>query len=183
MRKTIFIMQNRDEQDCLYKYAKRALRTEGDFAEVGVYQGGSAEVICRIKGDRPLHLFDTFEGLPPLGVYDTNIIDHHDYKASEEGVREFLNYPNVIFHKGLFPNFSGSIEDTRFCFVHIDVDLYQSTIDALKFFYPRVNSGGVILGHDYPITEGVAKAFHEFFSDKPELIEYANPRQGVVIKR
>ena len=34
------------------------------MAEVGVYQGVSAKLICEAKGDKELHLFDTFEGLP-----------------------------------------------------------------------------------------------------------------------
>ena len=34
------------------------------MAEVGVYQGVSAKLICEAKGDKELHVFDTFEGLP-----------------------------------------------------------------------------------------------------------------------
>src|SRR3989344_1798212 len=36
----------------------------GVFAEVGVFRGASAKIICESKGRTPLHLFDTFEGLP-----------------------------------------------------------------------------------------------------------------------
>ena len=32
----------------------------GAIAEVGVFEGGSARMICESKGDVPLHLFDTF---------------------------------------------------------------------------------------------------------------------------
>ena len=34
------------------------------MAELGVYQGSSARIICEAKGQSPLHLFDTFSGLP-----------------------------------------------------------------------------------------------------------------------
>ncbi len=34
----------------------------GDIAEVGVFRGGTARVICEAMGERKLHLFDTFEG-------------------------------------------------------------------------------------------------------------------------
>ena len=37
---------------------------EGDFAEAGVYTGNSAQVICAVKENKILHLFDTFKGLP-----------------------------------------------------------------------------------------------------------------------
>ena len=36
----------------------------GAFAEVGVFRGASAKMICEAKGQTPLYLFDTFEGLP-----------------------------------------------------------------------------------------------------------------------
>ena len=58
----------------------------------------------------------------------------------------------------------------KFSFVHLDVDLYKSTLDCLKYFYPRVSRGGVIISHDYPNSDGVNKAFDEFFQDKPEII-------------
>ena len=54
--------------------------------------------------------------------------------------------------------------------LHLDVDIYDSTLNSLKFFYPRMSRGGCIISHDYPSSEGVKKAFDEFFEDKPEII-------------
>jgi len=43
----------------------------GDIAEVGVYQGGSAKLICEARNEnKVLYLFDTFEGLPTPGKFD-----------------------------------------------------------------------------------------------------------------
>ena len=39
--------------------------------------------------------------------------------------------------------------DDRFAFVNLDMDLYEPTIEGLRFFYPRMSEGGVILIHDY----------------------------------
>jgi O-methyltransferase len=36
----------------------------GDMAEVGVFKGASAKILCGLKGDKALFLFDTFAGLP-----------------------------------------------------------------------------------------------------------------------
>ena len=44
----------------LYSIAKSQQELDGDMAEVGVYQGGSAKLISEVKGDRKLFLFDTF---------------------------------------------------------------------------------------------------------------------------
>jgi hypothetical protein len=61
------------------------------------------------------------------------------------------------------------------------VDLYKTTLDALEFFYPRMNPGGVIMSHDY-IRCGVKKAFDEFFKDKPEPIIQLIDSQSLIVK-
>ena len=40
-------------------------KVRGAFAEVGVYKGETARIIHEMDPSRSLHLFDTFEGLPP----------------------------------------------------------------------------------------------------------------------
>ena len=53
----------------LYNAVRDTVKVPGDIAEVGVYRGGSAKLICEAKGHKKLHLFDTFEGLPDLSVW------------------------------------------------------------------------------------------------------------------
>jgi len=63
----------------------------------------------------------------------------------------------------------------------LDVDLYKSTIACLKFFYPRLVRGGIILVHDYH-SDGIQKAFKEFLQDnKIHLIELTGS-QSMIIK-
>ena len=54
----------------IFMAVKRTQKVPGDIAEVGVYKGGSAKIICSAKGDKSLHLFDTFEGLPKVDDID-----------------------------------------------------------------------------------------------------------------
>jgi len=121
--------------------------------------------------NKKLHLFDTFEGLPELSDKDTHFGMKYWKKnqfndTSVESVKNYLSkYENVFFYKGEFPSTSDPVENTKFSFVHLDVDLYQSTLDCLTFFYPRLVQGGIILTHDYH-TNGVRSAFDEFFRDK-----------------
>src|SRR3989344_1925722 len=171
-----------------YQIYTAVIKTEkiaGDIAEVGVYKGGSAKLICEARGGKPVHLFDTFEGLPDLCELDSSKQFHKgDYSAPFESVKDYLkNYPNVYFYKVLFPSTTEPVENKRFSFVHLDVDLYGSTLNCLKFFYPKMNKGGVIISHDYPSSEGVKKAFDEFFSDKPELvIDLLSYEQCLIVK-
>ncbi len=138
---------------------------EGDIAEVGGYKGESAKVICQNKQGKTLHLFDTFEGLP----YSDGIYKKGEYKSNYSTVKSYLSkYPNTFIYRGIFPETSDPIKYKTFSMVHLDVDVYKSTIDCLNFFYHRMNKGGIILIHDYTYSKGVADAVNIFFQDRPE---------------
>jgi len=171
----------------LYRLARESLKTDGEMAEVGVYRGGSARVICEVKGARPLHLFDTFEGMPEVNQSIDRYRTGSFAGTSEEEVRRYLAaFPNVATHKGRFPDSAAGLAGpaSRFCFVNLDVDIHRSTADALAFFYPRMSRGGIVLSHDYGFTRcpGVKKAFDEFFADKPEPVIPLWDTQCVVVK-
>jgi O-methyltransferase len=145
-------------------------KLQGDIAEVGVFRGGTARVICEAKGDRELHLFDTFEGLPEPDAIDS-AFQKGQYACSLENVRGYLSeFPGVHFYKGYFPGTGEAARDRVFSCVHLDVDLYSSTLQAIDFFYPRMAAGGIMISHDYVAFPGVRQAFDEFFSDKPEPV-------------
>jgi len=155
----------------IYTTVGKTEKIEGDIAEVGVYKGGSAKLM-REATKKSLHLFDTFEGLPDLHVKDNpKQFQKGNYSASLESVKSYLsNYTDIHFYKGLFPATAEPVKGKKFSFVHLDVDIYESTLNCLKFFYPRMSKGGVIISHDYPSSAGVRKAFDEFFEDKLEMI-------------
>jgi O-methyltransferase len=157
------------ERFTLYSSARAYCRLPGDLAEVGVFQGVSAKLLCTVKGNKALHLFDTFEGLPKSSPRDGNVHSEKAYACSLESVRDYLkDYENVYFYKGLFPASAANLGEREYCFVNIDVDLYESTLACLQYFYPRMAPGGVILSHDYSLLVGVKAAFDEFLKDKPE---------------
>ena len=171
----------------LYSIAKSQQELDGDMAEVGVYQGGSAKLISEVKGDRKLFLFDTFIGLQELSDDDTHFGKKYWKKnefsdTSLETVKDYLSsYNNIQIIEGEFPKTADCIHDSKFSFVHLDVDLYRSTIECLKFFYPRLVNGGIILVHDYH-SDGIQKAFKEFLqSNKVQLIELTGS-QCMIIK-
>jgi hypothetical protein len=171
----------RDEAYQVLSCARATDKIEGEIAEVGVYRGGSARLICEVRGTRTLYLFDTFEGLPVTNHLDS-LFGAGQYAASFEAVQAYLSkFPNIHIYKGLFPATSGPVADKRFSFVHLDVDLYQPTRDALDFFYPRLNAGGMFLIHDYLWAEGVRRAVQEFFAARMEpILELTGTYCGVV---
>ena len=139
----------------------------GCFAEVGVFRGVSAEVICQAKApDTKFFLFDTFEGLPRPSGLDSRF-EERMFSASEEAVCARLKaYSGWTILKGFFPDTAEPVQSNRFSFVHLDVDLYESTRDGLEFFWPRMLEGGILVSHDYSRCEGVFQAFSEFFQDQ-----------------
>ena len=172
----------------IYSIVKTQTDLEGDIAEVGVFQGGSAKLICEAKKDKKLYLFDTFTGLPQVSENDTHFGHKHWYdnefsNTSEESIKKLLNkYDNVDIIKGIFPESGKKIIENKFCFVHLDVDLYKSTIDSLRFFFPKMVEGGIILIHDYH-SDGIQKAFREFKNEnKIHLIELTGS-QAMIIKK
>ena len=73
--KTIYRVQKEADMLCSINEAYQITsavritkKIPGDIAEVGVYKGGTAKLICMNKGDKTLHLFDTFEGIPEVFI-------------------------------------------------------------------------------------------------------------------
>jgi O-methyltransferase len=143
-------------------------RIPGDMAELGVWNGASAKMISSRSPERVLHLFDTFEGLPKPTEKDSSRFKENQYRCSLDEVKKYLNSGTFRFHKGLFPASTAGLSETRFAFVHLDADLYESTKAGLEWFYPRLNKGGMLICHDFDTAAGVNRAFEEFFADKPE---------------
>ena len=157
----------------VHSIARAQSKLEGSMAEVGVYQGCSAKLISVAGAGRALHLFDTFDGLPEPDIAERQHLRQSQYRSSLSSVRRFLDRePGVVFHPGCFPATAAGLEDERFSFVHLDVDLKSSTRACLEFFHPRMVPGGVIMTHDYSFLDGVREAFAEFLVGRSgQLIE------------
>ena len=156
----------------LYQYARQTAQLGGEVAEIGVYKGGTAKLLAILcaRNSKSLHLFDTFEGLPPTDL-EKDILKEGDFgDTSLQKVQSFLDdNANVTLYPGIFPATSAPIEDKIFCLVHIDVDIFQSVMDCCHFYYPRVVPGGMMVFDDYGDIScpGAKMAVDEFFRDKP----------------
>lgn len=181
-------IQTLAERYNLYQLAKATSRLSGALAEAGVYRGGSAKILCKVKESSPLYLFDTFEGMPEVNPEKDPYFAKGNFQDTrEEEVAAYLSeFSNVHIYKGYFPDSAIGKEPGRqnFRFVHLDLDIYESTFKALAFFYPRMVRGGVILSHDYSRlgAPGVKKAFADFFFDKSETIIPVWDSQCAVVK-
>jgi O-methyltransferase len=168
----------------LYSLAQAQCGLDGAMAELGVFQGSSARIICEAKKDCALYLFDTFAGLPEPGEIETGFLKPGQFAASLPAVKSLLKeYANVRFHPGIFPESAKGIDEVRFSLVHLDADLYSSTLAGLEFFYPRMVPGGIIMTHDYSTLPGVERAFAEFLREKPEIVIELPSTQAMIVVR
>ena len=172
----------------LFQLTKQATHLVGDVAEVGVYKGGTALLFLtmfEITG-KQIHLFDTFEGMPETASQGKDFHCAGDFSdTSLPAVMDFLgNSRQVACHPGFFPATASSAADLSFCFVHVDVDIFQSVLDACRYFYPRLVKGGVMVFDDYGFIScpGAKEAVDQFFADKPEQPLYLSSAQAVVFK-
>jgi O-methyltransferase len=186
---------SRDRLWVLHQMLLQTKDVTGDVFECGVYKGGSAAMLAydldRLKSDKTLHLFDTFDGMPTtdpnrdwhkagdfadtsLLVAQAAVANHH------EGL--------VTWHPGHIPetflNSDWTINGSAISFAHIDVDVYQSVWDCLTWIWPRLWNGGVIVLDDYgfPTCPGAREAVDEFFSTRSAMPLILQTGQAVVFK-
>jgi O-methyltransferase len=70
--------------------------------------------------------------------------------------------------------------DQRFCFLHVDCDLYDSTKTCLHHLYDKVVDGGIIVFDDYfDIGAGERKAVDEFLAEHGNELLFAGPTEQV----
>lgn len=101
--------------------------------------------------------FDSFQGFDEAVNYDAGL-------PGEEAEHKFVGgfgdtsielvmqkakrfgLQNVRLAPGYFKDsFARQPRDLKFCFVHLDVNLYTSYKECIEYFYPRVVKGGIIL--------------------------------------
>ncbi|MFM9024640.1 MAG: TylF/MycF/NovP-related O-methyltransferase [Planctomycetaceae bacterium] len=173
-----------NEQFIIHAIVAGMRELEGDIAEVGVYAGSSTRTICEAKGAKRLHVCDTFAGLPEPTAEDRGVETQGCYACGLDSIRAYLaGFPNVEYHVGFCPDsIRGVLDDTRFCFVHLDLDLYTSTKQCLEWFFPRLVPGGILLSHDYSLLEGVRQAFTEFTAGRREQVIELPTTQCMLVK-
>jgi len=167
---------NRDYVSSMY-YARRLFverfselrrNAHGCVAEAGVYRGEFASEINKSFPSKKLFLFDTFEGFDQRDFeweeQESLVKADHFSDTAVEKVLAKMPFPeNIVLKKGFFPETTSGI-DEDWLLVSLDMDLYKPTLEGLKFFYPRMVQGGVLLIHDFftPAYPNIQKAVSDF---------------------
>ncbi len=145
---------------------------EGDVVEFGTDSGFSARVIARAmrsaevhRKPKQLHLFDSFIGLPEA----TSAVDQASYEVRAgiwkpgacrlmskdelfHSCGKIIDPSRIVMHEGWFADTVPKLSvNQKFCFIHFDGDLYQSTIDAIGGLLKlcAISNGAIICFDDW----------------------------------
>jgi O-methyltransferase len=168
---------------------RHARALQGHFAEFGVFRGGTALLAAEVLRDgndrRPLHLFDSFAGMPETSAGEP--FQKGDFaQTSEAAVRALLSPSgaNVVFHAGYFSDTFVDADIPQLAYAHVDVDLYQSVLDCVEFIYPRLVPCGILIFDDYgfPSCSRAREAADRAFASRREKPIYLPTGQALVLK-
>lgn len=161
----------------------------GDIVECGVWKGGSMMAVARTLMQlgavpRRLHLFDTFDGMPPPTDIDTSftgasaqsLLAAADRSSSDvwaccplDAVQQAMR--SVGYDERHIVYVQGKVEDTlpanapeQISLLRLDTDWYESTRHELECLFPRLAVGGVLIIDDYGHWQGAQRAVDEYFA-------------------
>jgi len=135
---------------------------QGCIVEAGCFKGGSTAKLSLVakRLHRSLVVFDSFEGLPENSekhdrtIWGDSIKDW--FKPNEfcgsldEVIANIKKYGEIdVCHliKGWFEDTMPKYSE-KLCAVYLDVDLASSTRTCLKYLYPKIVPGGVLVSQD-----------------------------------
>lgn len=146
----------------LFWAAKTAIRLSGDFVECGVNKAHCSTAIMtylnwnKSHGSRKYYLMDTFCGLVDSLVSEEEkalgrvemFKDYYSecYEIAKKNVEEFND---VVFIRGPIPDTLQENPSQQIAFMHIDMNCAAPEVAAVRYFWPKIQTGGVVVLDDY----------------------------------
>ena len=169
-----------------YELYKMASDIPGAIVECGVFKGNSLArfAIFRDLFGNPFSKkiigFDTFGRFPKTKFaqdkeFRKQLINTAGVQSiSKEQLVRVLKHKGISKHVELVkgditktvPRYADSHPALRISLLNIDTDIYEPVVTILKYLYPRVVKGGVVIFDDYGVFPGETKAVEEYFKDK-----------------
>jgi hypothetical protein len=131
----------------LMHHALSRVSIDGLYAEFGVNEGGTITYIAKQKPGKTIHGFDSFEGLPEDWSGNAMAAGYFNRKGRLPKVPG-----NVKLYAGWFdktaPEFAAATPGPL-AFLHVDCDLYSSTVTVFNALSDRIVPGTVIVFDEY----------------------------------
>jgi O-methyltransferase len=155
-------------------------RVPGAIVECGVLDGGTAALMAWATNGsdptRPVHLFDSWEGLPETTSEDgaaAAVWTGQDV-GSPRRVLAIMDKLKVAssrlnIHRGWFDETFPRTHVPEVAILHIDCDFYEPTRLCLEKWYPVISPGGFVQFDDYGAFSGCRRAVDEFIAEHREI--------------
>lgn len=134
----------------------------GVCMEFGVWQGFWISTLARAFPCKRFIGFDSFEGLPE--DWSTRKKGHFDLGGELPSVPSNVDLVKGWFSESL-PMWLAANPTEKVSFIHMDCDLYSSTMQVLSLLRPRLQVGTAIVLDDYMQEPGWQLAEHGAFHD------------------
>ena len=177
----------------LYQMVKEVSGIDGDILEVGVWRGGTGAILAaaakRWKPEANVFLCDTFSGVVKADEHDPGYRGGEHSDTSEEIVSSLISKidgKNIKILSGIFPEeTSESIGQRNISLCHIDVDVYKSALDVVRWVEPRMLSGACIVFDDYGFSscQGITRVVDELRATGRWIYIYNLNKHAILIKR
>jgi hypothetical protein len=197
------VFQRHQTRLALVNYFLATLDVPGGRAECGAYRGATALLLCHAWRSRKadyrgadFFLIDSFAGASASGERDLIPVRDADGERRMEAffpagggdtspaeVRGFLaEFPEVTICAGWVPSVLHTLPERGWGFVRLDLTLYEPTLAALEYFYPRLNAGGAMLCDGSIFCPGAERAWEEFCTRRDLPYVLLGHRQYALLK-
>ncbi len=158
----------------LFEHALNLAPSTGLFLEFGTYKGNSINQLAKLRPASKFVGFDSFVGLPEGWTAGTRK-GGLSARGRLPQVRANVELVTGFFEDSL-PGYLTKQSNEQVAFVHIDCDLYSSTIFVLNAIRERLVKGTVIVFDEYynyaEWLEGEHKAWMEFCAEENLSFKY-----------
>jgi len=166
------------------------LTPKANILEIGSYKGGGALHLSNACPDRKVIVCDSFEGFGKLRPDLDRAFDDTMFKDNSRHQVEQLftsrGRPNEVI-AGFFPASCAGRQIAPVSFVHLDADVYEATINSLRFLTEQkiLTDRALIVLDDYDRgAKGVNKAAAEFVaSNRDWQVFPLFPAEGLLLHR
>ena len=197
------VFQRFQTREDLVRYFLATLGVPGARTECGAYRGATALLLCHVwrsvepafKGDG-FYLIDSFSGTSESTLHDlipvrnardepemTSFFSPGKTDVTADDVRGYFHdFPDARICAGWIPQVFETLTPAQWSFVHLDLTLYEPTLAALRYFYPRLSRGGVIICDGSLFCPGVQQALDDFAAESAAAYVTLGYREAVFMK-
>ncbi len=166
-----------------YELYKMTSSIRGAIVECGIFKGASLSrfaIFREIFGDtlsKKIIGFDTFDKFPETEFTPDKKMRNKFIKKSGNQSISKNQMLKILKYRGLekkielvqgditktIPKYVKDHPELKLSLLNLDTDVYEPAVTILKYLYPKITKGGILILDDYGVFPGETKAVNEYF--------------------